>query len=142
MPAAPVDSQRFVDAQDRGGAYDRAVDELKAGRKATHWMWFVFPQLAGLGRSETARKHAINSLAEAQAYLEHPILGRRLAECVRLLVAHRGKTAQQIFDDVDALKLRSSMTLFSRAAPDTQPFQDILDRYYEGRPDKATVQRL
>src|SRR4051794_9884578 len=115
--ADPFRLRRFVDAQDRGGTYDAALAELRAGRKRTHWMWFVFPQIAGLGRSPMAQEYAIGSIEEARAYLEHPVLGARLRESARALTAHAGVTAQDIFGGIDAMKLRSSMTLFARAAP-------------------------
>ena len=115
--ADPYDLQRFVDAQDRGGTYDSAVEELRRGRKTTHWMWFVFPQIAGLGRSEMARRYAITSLEEAKAYLEHPVLGPRLLECARILAGGDHGSAEQVMGSVDAQKLRSSMTLFLAAAP-------------------------
>ena len=135
----PFDLQRFLDAQDAGAMYDRALAELRAGRKRTHWMWFVFPQLAGLGRSATARRYAISSLAEARAYLAHPTLGARLRACVAaLLDLPAGATAHQILGDVDTLKLRSSLTLFARAAPGDPLFRAALDRYSGGAHDPAT----
>jgi uncharacterized protein (DUF1810 family) len=141
--ADPHDLQRFLDAQDRGGTYERALGELRAGRKASHWMWFVFPQLAGLGRSEMARRYAIASLDEAKAYLAHPVLGPRLRECAAALLAlDEGRSARQVLGDTDAVKLRSSMTLFDRAAPEEPLFGRVLDRYFDGRPDEATVERL
>src|ERR1700722_1427133 len=139
----PYRLERFVDAQDRGGAYDRAVAELRAGRKRSHWMWFVFPQLAGLGSSPMAQEFAIGSLAEARAYLAPPALGPRLAECSRTLnAAAEGTSAAEILGPVDAMKLRSSMTLFATAAPVEAPFNDVLTRYFDGEPDPATLQRL
>ena len=139
----PYRLDRFVVAQDRGGTYDRAVAELRAGRKQSHWMWFVFPQLAGLGSSPMAQEFAIGSLAEARAYLAHPVLGPRLAECARILnAAADGTTATEIFGYVDAMKLRSSMTLFAAAAPDEQAFADVLSRFFDGQPDEATLERL
>jgi uncharacterized protein (DUF1810 family)/uncharacterized protein YndB with AHSA1/START domain len=129
---------RFVTAQDAGGTYARAVAELRAGRKSTHWMWFVFPQIAGLGRSSTARKFALTSLAEARAYLRHPVLGARLLECSVILAEARGRTADDIFGAVDAMKLRSSMTLFMRADPEQPLFPAVLERYFDGIPDAAT----
>src|SRR3984957_17395852 len=107
----PYRLQRFVDAQDRGGTYDSAVAELRAGRKRSHWMWFVFPQIAGLGRSPTAQAYAISSLGEAQAYLAHPVLGPRLTESSRIVADLRGRTAEEVFGGIDSLKLCSSMTL-------------------------------
>jgi uncharacterized protein (DUF1810 family) len=140
---------RFALAQDRAGTYDRAVTELRAGRKQSHWMWFVFPQIAGLGSSPMAQEFAIRSVAEAQAYLAHPVLGWRLAECARILnAAADGVTAMEIFGSVDAMKLRSSMTLFAAAAPEVQTFSggqaftDVLARYFDGQPDGATLERL
>ena len=145
----PYRLERFVAAQDRSGTYHRAVAELRAGRKQSHWMWFVFPQLAGLGSSPMAQEFAIGSLAEAQAYLAHPVLGPRLAECARVLnAAADGVSATEIFGPVDAMKLRSSMTLFAAAAPEEQPFgggqalTDVLARYFGGQPDQATLERL
>jgi uncharacterized protein (DUF1810 family) len=142
MTDDPHDLRRFVDAQDRGGTYRRALEELRAGRKTSHWMWFVFPQIAGLGRSEMARRYAIDSLEEAGAYLEHPVLGARLRECAGALLELDGPSAREILGEVDALKLHSSMTLFARAAPEEQVCQRVLDRYFDGRPDEATVERL
>ena len=140
---SPYRLERFVDAQDRGGTYDRAVAELRAGRKRSHWMWFVFPQIAGLGSSPMAQEFAIGSLAEARAYLAHPVLGPRLAECARLLnTAADGTSAAEILGPVDAMKLRSSMTLFAAAAPAEAPFNDVLTRYFDGVPDPATLPRL
>ena len=139
----PYRLERFVAAQDRSGTYHRAVAELRAGRKLSHWMWFVFPQLAGLGSSPMAQEFAIGSLAEARAYLAHPVLGLRLAECARALnAAADGVSATEIFGPVDAMKLRSSMTLFAAAAPEEQPFTDVLARYFGGQPDQATLERL
>jgi uncharacterized protein (DUF1810 family)/tRNA(Arg) A34 adenosine deaminase TadA len=140
--ADPFDLQRFVTAQDAGGTYDRAVAELRAGRKASHWMWFVFPQIAGLGYSPTARAYAITSLAEARAYLAHPVLGPRLAEDAAILASLHGRTAEQIFGEVDALKLCSSLTLFMHAAPGEPAFRQVLDQYFDGIPDPATEQRI
>ena len=143
MPAEdPYDLLRFVTAQDAGGTYDRAAAELRAGRKTSHWMWFVFPQIAGLGYSPTSQKYAITSLAEARAYLAHPVLGPRLTECAAILAALPGRTAEQIFGEVDALKLCSSMTLFIHAAPGQPVFRQVLDRYFDGLPDSATEQRI
>ena len=136
------DLERFVLAQDAGGSYDRAVSELRLGHKTSHWMWFVFPQIAGLGYSPTSRTYAITSLAEARAYLAHPVLGGRLTECVGVLAGLRGRTAEQIFGEVDALKLCSSMTLFARAAPGELVFRQVLDQYFAGQPDSATEQRI
>jgi uncharacterized protein (DUF1810 family) len=130
------DLERFVRAQAR--VFDDVLRELQHGRKSSHWMWFVFPQIAGLGRSETARVYAIGSLDEARAYLAHPLLGPRLRECARLLLEIEGRTADEILGPIDALKLRSSMTLFLRAAPDEPVFAAVLDRFYGGVADEAT----
>jgi uncharacterized protein (DUF1810 family) len=136
-----VDLERFVKAQDSGGTYQRAVAELRSGRKTTHWMWFIFPQIAGLGRSAMAQAYAISDLAEARAYLAHPILGPRLIECAEILAAQQGRSAEQIFGGIDAIKLRSSMTLFAHAAPDQTIFQQVIDQYYDGQ-DPETARRL
>lgn len=136
-----MDLERFVKAQDSAGTYQRAVAELRGGRKTTHWMWFIFPQIAGLGRSEMAQAYAISDLAEAQAYLAHPILGPRLIECAEIVAAQQGRSAEQIFGGVDAIKLRSSMTLFAHAAPDQTIFQQVIDQYYDGQ-DPETERRL
>ena len=138
----PYDLQRFVAAQDAGGTYRRAAAELRNGRKDSHWMWFVFPQIAGLGYSQASRTYAISSLAEASAYLAHPVLGPRLTECAAILAGLRDRTAEQIFGEVDALKLRSSMTLFMRAAPGEPVFRQVLDRYFGGETDSATERRI
>ncbi|HST48289.1 DUF1810 domain-containing protein [Jatrophihabitans sp.] len=138
----PDHFERFVQAQDAGGTYQRAVAELRQGRKVSHWMWFVFPQIAGLGQSPTSKRFAIGSLAEARAYLRHPVLGPRLVECAGILARRHDRSAQQIFGDIDAQKLRSSMTLFARAAPDEPVFTQVLARYYDGMADSATDQLL
>ena len=138
----PYDLRRFTDAQDAGGTYPRAVAELRRGRKTSHWMWFVFPQIAGLGQSPTSRAFAICGLAEARAYLAHPVLGPRLVECAAILAEAEGRSAEQIFGGLDAQKLRSCVTLFSRADPDEPVFGQVLDRYFGGVPDPATDQRL
>ena len=136
-----MDLERFVIAQNSGGTYQHAVAELQNGRKTSHWMWFIFPQIAGLGRSATAQAYAISDLAEAQAYLAHPVLGPRLVECAEIVASHRGRSAEQIFGGIDAIKLRSSMTLFAHADPDQTVFQQIIDQYYDG-PDPETARRL
>ena len=151
----PYRLERFVAAQDRGGTYERAVAELRAGAKVSHWMWFVFPQVAGLGLSAMAREFAISSAAEARAYLAHPVLGPRLRECARIVADTEGGTAERIFGPVDAMKLRSSMTLF--AAADTPAdgtadartgeagqnvFRSVLAKHFGGEPDEATLARL
>jgi uncharacterized protein (DUF1810 family) len=133
---------RFVAAQDAGGTYERAVAELRAGAKRSHWMWFIFPQVAGLGFSAMSQRYAIASLAEARAYLAHPVLGPRLIECGRILAATKGKSAAAIFGDIDAMKLRSSITLFMAAAPDEPVFREVLEKYFAGQPDAATLDRL
>src|SRR6186997_1519083 len=118
----PFDLERFVAAQDAAGTYERALGEIRRGRKSSHWMWFVFPQVAGLGRSEMAAHYAIADLAEARAYLDHPVLGSRLRECAQLVLESTVGSAEEIFGSVDATKLRSSMTLFEAAAPDEPVF--------------------
>ena len=134
--------ERFVEAQDRGDTYGRALSELRAGRKTSHWMWFVFPQIAGLGRSPMAQRFAISSLEEARAYLAHPVLGPRLVECAQTLTALSGHSAEDVFGPVDAMKLRSSMTLFARAAPDDEVFSQVLREYFDGCPDELTDRLL
>ena len=134
------DLQRFVDAQ--SATYDQALAELRAGAKRTHWMWFVFPQVAGLGRSGMAQRFAISGLEEARAYLSHPTLGRRLVESARALTALDTADPEQVFGPVDAMKLRSSMTLFAHAAPDEPVFREILDHWFQGTEDEATTGRL
>lgn len=131
-----ADLERFVRAQDP--AYSGVLDELRRGRKVSHWMWFVFPQLRGLGQSSMAQAYAIDSLAEARAYLAHPTLGHRLRACAELVLAADAPSAQAIFGSIDARKLRSSMTLFARAEPTAAVFQDVLDRYFAGQPDPLT----
>ena len=138
----PFDLQRFVAAQDADGTYDRATAELRAGRKTSHWMWFVFPQIAGLGFSAMSRTYAITSLEEAKAYLAHPLLGKRLIECATILAGLPGRTAEQVFGEVDAQKLHSSTTLFMRAAPGDPVFRQVLEQYFGGVPDSATEQRI
>ena len=122
--------------------YEGVLRELRAGRKTGHWIWFIFPQLAGLGRSETSRFYGIASLDEARAYLDHPVLGPRLRECVDAVLATSGATADQIFGSLDAMKVRSSMTLFHRAAPDEPLFVEVLERFYGGVADAATDSML
>ncbi len=136
------DLDRFVAAQDRSGTYDRVVAELRHGSKTSHWMWFVFPQIAGLGYSAMSQRYGISSLAEAQAYLAHPVLGARLRECAGIVAATAGRSAVGIFGSIDAQKLHSSMTLFHRADPDEAVFTQVLDDYFDGREDDATVSRL
>lgn len=134
--------QHFVDAQDDGGTYDRALAELRAGSKRSHWMWFVFPQVAGLGRTPTAQRFALPDLAQARAYLLHPVLGPRLHECCRALLALPGSDPEAVLGDIDALKLRSSMTLFQTADPTETLFPAVLAQYYGGVPDDRTVSLL
>lgn len=139
------DLERFLTAQHAGGTYGTALGELRSGRKTTHWMWFVFPQVAGLGRSEMAMRYAVSGLAEARAYLADPVLGQRLRECCTVLLELPGSDAEAVFGSIDAMKLRSSMTLFGRAAEvelDRRLFADVLDRYFDGREDPATLERL
>ena len=140
--ADPYGLERFVAAQNAGGTYEHALAELRRGTKTSHWMWFVFPQIAGLGQSATSRRYAISSLDEARAYLEHPVLGPRMLECAGAVSATQGRSAAQIFGAVDARKLRSSMTLFLRASPAEPVFQRVLDRYFDGVADAATDQRI
>ena len=136
------DLERFVAAQNQGGTYDRAIGELRRGRKTSHWMWFVFPQIAGLGRSEMSERFAISSLDEARAYLAHPVLGPRLRECATLVAAIKGRSIAEIFGAPDDRKFRSSMTLFARAAPQEPVFTECLRRYFAGEPDPGTLDRL
>ena len=136
------DLQRFVKAQNHGDIYDRALDELRRGRKQSHWMWYVFPQVAGLGLSPTAQKYAISSLEEAKAYLAHPVLGPRLIACAEELTSIDSEDPVQVVGALDSLKLRSSMTLFERAAPDEPVFARVLEQYYGGKRDEATLERL
>jgi uncharacterized protein (DUF1810 family) len=138
----PHSLERFQRAQDEGGTYQRAVSELRAGRKRSHWMWFVFPQIAGLGHSAMSQTYAISSLAEAVAYLQHPVLGPRLVECTQIVAQQRGASAQEVFGSIDAVKLRSSMTLFAAAAGEQSPFRAVLVDYFDGTTDPATEARL
>ena len=135
-----MNADDFVAAQDR--VWPSVLDELRAGRKTSHWMWFVFPQIAGLGRSPTAQRYAIASLGEAEAYAAHPVLGARLRECARVLTQLEGRSAEQVFGGIDAMKLRSSMTLFARAAPDEPLFRAVLEQYFGDEEDPATLERL
>ena len=138
----PYRLQRFTQAQDAGGMYQQAVAELRAGRKVSHWIWFVFPQIAGLGFSSMSQRYAISGLAEARAYLNDPVLGPRLTECASIVARTEGKTADEIFGPVDAMKLRSSMTLFAAVAPEDPVFAAVLAKYFGGVPDDATLARL
>ncbi len=134
--------RRFLDAQD-GGVYESALEELRAGEKRSHWMWFIFPQIAGLGRSETARFYAIADRDEASAYVRHPVLGSRLVECTDAMLGSAGmRSADAVLGPVDALKFNSSMTLFECVAPGAAPFAEALDAFYEGARDGATLERL
>jgi len=136
----PFALERFVAAQ--AGVIDRVLDELRAGRKQSHWMWFIFPQVAGLGRSPTAVHYAIASLDEARAYLAHPVLGARLRACTELVFDVEGKSAHDIFGSPDDLKFHSSLTLFARAAPSERIFSQALEKHFASRPDNATMVRL
>jgi uncharacterized protein (DUF1810 family) len=138
----PYQLRRFVDAQDLTGTYENAVAELRAGLKTGHWMWFIFPQVTGLGSSYMSRQFGISSVAEAQAYLRHPVLGPRLMECTRILTAIKGKSATEILGAIDAMKLRSSMTLFMSAAAEEPLFREVLAHYFRGSADQATTARL
>jgi len=134
------DLERFVTEQNRD--YETVLAELRQGRKTSHWIWFIFPQVTGLGRSAMSQHFAIVSLDEARAYLAHPVLGARLRECVGLLLAVEGRSADEIFGSLDAMKVRSSMTLFHRAAPGEPEFRQVLERFYEGIADPATDELL
>ena len=136
------DLERFVTAQNSHQMYEHALAELRAGHKTSHWMWFVFPQIAGLGRSAMARTYAIANLAEAGAYLAHPVLGLRLVTAAESVLTHRNRTADQILGEVDALKLRSSMTLFAHADAGQTVFRSVLDAFFDGEEDPATLERL
>jgi uncharacterized protein (DUF1810 family) len=141
----PYNLERFVNAQNAGGTYDRAARELKRGRKATHWMWFVFPQIAGLGMSVMSREFALSSVAEARAYHAHPVLGPRLRECAGIVAETEARSADRMLGPVDAMKLHSSMTLFAAAdegEADRSVFRTVLAKYFGGAPDEATVARL
>jgi uncharacterized protein (DUF1810 family) len=136
------DLTRFIEAQDSGGCYEQAAVELRSGLKKSHWMWFVFPQIDGLGHSSMAQRYAISGLAEARAYLHHPVLGRRLLDSVVTLLNLPGRDPVAIFGSVDAQKLRSSMTLFSQADPLQQGFSEVITRYFNGEADRATIDLL
>lgn len=136
--ADTFDLNRFVTAQEP--VYDAVVRELAAGRKSSHWMWFIFPQLRGLGRSSTATFYGIASAAEALAYWRHPLLGARLLECCSVLLRIKGKTALEVLGSPDDMKLRSSMTLFERAAPDATVFAQVLELYFDGQRDSRTLE--
>lgn len=136
----PYDLNRFVEAQQ--GVYQRALGEITRGNKQSHWMWFIFPQLHGLGFSSMARRYAINSLDEAKAYLAHPVLGPRLLECAEAACRVEGRTAEQIFGSIDAMKLRSCATLFAQVSPPGSVFERLLEKYYDGQPDAQTLRLL
>lgn len=136
----PFDLQRFVEAQ--ASTHERALAELKSGRKQSHWMWFVFPQLAGLGHSDMARRYGISGREEAIAYLQHPVLGERLACCCEALLEWKDRSALQIMGSPDDMKLRSSMTLFAAVAPETRVFQEVLEAFFDGKPDAVTLSKL
>ncbi|HEY6494809.1 MAG TPA: DUF1810 domain-containing protein [Trebonia sp.] len=140
----PYRLERFVAAQNEGGTYQRAVAELRAGSKVSHWMWFVFPQVAGLGLSAMSRRFSVASLDEARAYLAHPVLGPRLRGCAGIVAGTEGRTAERIFGPVDTMKLRSSMTLFAAADGETDGsvFRTVLAKYFDGAVDEATLSRL
>lgn len=138
----PFDLQRFVDAQSAGDIDLEALHELREGYKRSHWMWFVFPQVAGLGHSPTAQRFAITGLPEAVAYLQHPVLGRRLRECAGVLTGLAERDPVKVFGPVDAQKLQSSMTLFSLAAPDESVFRRVLDQYFAGAAVMGTTNRI
>jgi len=136
----PYNLQRFVEAQ--SSVFEQVISELRQGRKRGHWMWFIFPQIGGLGHSATAVRFAISSRQEAEAYLNHPILGPRLRECTRLLTLVEGRSIEEILGSPDDLKFRSSLTLFARVTPDNRIFQDALDKFYGGEYDALTLERI
>ncbi len=136
----PFDLNRFVEAQER--RYQNVVHELQRGRKTGHWIWYIFPQVEGLGFSATSRRYSISSMEEARAYLDHPVLGPRLLECAQLVMDVEGRSAEQIFGHPDCLKFRSCMTLFAHADPDARIFRDALEKYYDGAADPLTIERL
>ena len=136
----PHNLTRFVEAQE--GVYERALSEVRAGQKRSHWMWFIFPQYVGLGFSEISQRYAIKSLAEAEAYLRHPVLGPRLLECAEAALTIEGRSANEIFGSPDDLKLRSCATLFARVSPQGSVFERVLHRYFDGEPDEKTLRLL
>jgi uncharacterized protein (DUF1810 family) len=136
----PHDLCRFVQAQ--AGDYDQALSEIRAGRKRSHWMWYIFPQFDGLGFSSTAQRYAIKSIPEAEAYLRHPVLGSRLEECCEAVLGVSGRSAHDIFDSPDDMKLRSCATLFARVSAPGSVFEQLLGKYYEGVPDQQTLRLL
>jgi uncharacterized protein (DUF1810 family) len=136
----PHDLNRFVQAHE--GVYERALSEIKGGRKRSHWMWYVFPQFDGLGFSATSKRYSIKSVAEAQAYLNHPVLGPRLTECAEAALGVQGRTALALFGSPDDMKLRSCATLFARISPPGSVFEQLLDKYFQGEPDGQTLRLL
>lgn len=138
----PHDLDRFVRAQDEDDDYSRALGEIRGGRKRSHWMWYIFPQFAGLGSSPTSRRYAIRSLAEAAAYLSHPVLGPRLEECARAALGVEGRSAYEVFGSPDDMKLRSCATLFARVSPPGSVFARLLDKYFQGRRDGDTLRLI
>jgi uncharacterized protein (DUF1810 family) len=136
----PFDLDRFIQAQEP--LYPRVIEELRRGRKTTHWMWFIFPQLKGLGRSPTADRYGIASLEEAKSYLQHPTLGARLIECTSLVKGIVGRSAAEIFGGIDCAKFRSSMTLFAEATARDQVFREAITKYFQGEPDGRTLEML
>lgn len=139
-PADPYDLNRFVQAQEH--TYEQALAEIREGEKVSHWMWYIFPQLEGLGSSPTARRYSIKSLAEAESYLEHRVLGPRLMECAAAALAVQGRSAWAIFDSPDDLKFRSSATLFALVSSPDSVFHRLLDKYFAGEPDRQTLRLL
>jgi uncharacterized protein (DUF1810 family) len=139
-PTDTFNLERFVSAQDR--VYQRVLSELRAGQKMSHWIWFIFPQVRGLGRSPISMAYAISSRDEARAYLQHPLLGPRLKECTQLLLQVEGRSALEIFGEPDDIKFRSSMTLFAQVSPEDEIFQRALQKYFSGVPDRLTLERL
>jgi uncharacterized protein (DUF1810 family) len=140
MAQDTINLQRFVGAQQP--VYDQVLDELRSGRKRTHWMWFIFPQIAGLGHSSTAQRYAIKNAEEARQYLAHPVLGQRLRECATILLNLQGRSASEIFGYPDDLKLKSSMTLFAQLEGQESVFAQVLDTYFQGQPDDRTIALL
>jgi uncharacterized protein (DUF1810 family) len=138
--ADPFDLKRFVQAQE--GVYERALAEIRAGRKRSHWMWYIFPQIDGLGYSATTKRYSIKSAAEAEAYLSHAVLGPRLRECCEAALGVTGRSATEIFGSPDDMKLRSCATLFASVSPPESVFHSVLDRYFRGQPDDATLRLI
>jgi uncharacterized protein (DUF1810 family) len=138
--ADPFDLTRFIQAQER--VYEQAISEIRSGRKRSHWMWYIFPQFEGLGFSPTSQHFAIKSIAEAEAYLRHPVLGPRLLECVRATLGLEGRSASDVFASPDDMKLRSCATLFASVSPTESVFEQLLDKYFGGRRDDRTVELL